>query len=51
MNERCQMQVTFAQSFSLIILYIIESASKGSSSDAIEEPFLVPQRTIQSNVL
>ncbi len=23
-------------------------ASKGSSSDAIEEPFLVPQRTIQS---
>uniref|UniRef100_A0A672NKA6 RING-type domain-containing protein n=1 Tax=Sinocyclocheilus grahami TaxID=75366 RepID=A0A672NKA6_SINGR len=26
-------------------------ASKGSSSDAIEEPFLVPQRSIQSKVL
>ncbi len=26
-------------------------ASKGSSSDAIEEEFLVPQRTIQSKVL
>ncbi len=26
-------------------------ASKGCSSDAIEEPFLVPQRTIQSKVL
>ncbi len=25
-----------------------KGASKGSSSDAIEEPFLVPQRTIQS---
>ncbi len=28
-----------------------KGASKGSSSDAIEEPFLVPQRTIQSKVL
>ncbi len=28
-----------------------KGASKGSSSDAIEEAFLVPQRTIQSKVL
>ncbi len=28
-----------------------KGASKGSSSDAIEEPLLVPQRTIQSKVL
>ncbi len=28
-----------------------KGASKGSSSDSIEEPFLVPQRTIQSKVL
>ncbi len=28
-----------------------KGASKSSSSDAIEEPFLVPQRTIQSKVL
>ncbi len=27
-----------------------KGASNGSSSDAIEEPFLVPQRTIQSKV-
>ncbi len=27
-----------------------KGASKGSSSDAIEEPFLVPQRIIQSKV-
>ncbi len=28
-----------------------KGASKGSSSDAIEEPFLVPQRNIQSKVI
>ncbi len=34
-------------------LYTLKNkgASKGSSGDAIEEPFLVPQRTIQSQVL
>ncbi len=28
-----------------------KGASKGSSSDVIEEPFVVPQRTIQSKVI
>ncbi len=33
-----------------ILYYTLKNkgASKGSSSDAIEEPFLVPQRSIQS---
>ncbi len=35
----------------LATLLKIKGASKGSSSDAIEEPFLVPQRTIQSKIL
>ncbi len=35
------------------VVYTLKNkgASNGSSSDAIEEPFLVPQRTIQSKVL
>ncbi len=36
----------------LVVSYTLKNkgASKGSSSDVKEEPFLVPQRTIQSKV-
>jgi len=37
----------------LVFVYTLKNkgASKGSLSDAIEEPFLVPQRNIWSKVL